>query len=323
MPNYISGNQRHIPFENHEHLVNFLCKNHTRTGSLWNKHIVTTAQSFIKKKKYTRLHPHFETISKKEPYLISRDVLREVKQKQRSKSYVGDGIISAMNTIGHTLLNFTGLPALKEYFESGREKKTMTEKDKLFAMALNDTYKNIDEREQSIHLGGETLKRIPSYDTDRYSVWQEDDGEYLISVHGTTLGTDLWSDTKILAGNTSVSESDLNDLLTTLDNQNITYDIAGHSLGTSLIHNALQEDEKHNVDEVFMFNPASSAFQSSDYLREEGNRTNYNYYINPSDVVSHGLYQQMSNETIKNNTVLGSYKFSPLAAHSMDQWMDD
>ena len=318
MPNYIRGVERKFPFENHTHLVNFLCKNN-REDENW-KHVANTAKQFIKKGRYAHLHNHFETITKKNPYLISRDVLREVRDQQNKKD-VGGGMIQAMNTIGHAILNLTGLPKLKEYLESGKEKKTMTQKDELFALALNNTYKTIGEREKSIHLGGQTLKRMPSYDTERYSVWQEDDGQFLVSVHGTTLGKDLWSDTKILAGDTSTNEPELNGLLDRLDEENKTYDLVGHSLGTSLIHNALKE-EKHNVDEVYMFNPASSAFQSTDYLKDEGNKKNYNYFINPSDIVSSGLYQQMSNDTIKNNTVLGSYKFSPLSAHSMSSWIN-
>ena len=74
-----------------------------------------------------------------------------------------------------------------------------------------------------------------------------------------------------------------------------------------------------NADSIYLFNPASSPFQNKDTLANRANDDRYTYFINPSDMVSDGLFQQMDWGKV-NNSYIGEFNFSPLTAHSMDQW---
>ena len=112
---------------------------------------------------------------------------------------------------------------------------------------------------------------------------------------------DLKDDAEILLGKTNVQDKAVNDLFKLLDEHNVHFDVAGHSLGTEFIMNGLQKDEY--VDKIMLFNPASSGLQDSKLLNERANNPKYSYFINGSDVVSHGIYQQMSNEKIKESVI--------------------
>ena len=54
-------------------------------------------------------------------------------------------------------------------------------------------------------------------------------------------------------------------------------------------------------------------------LSERANNNDYTYFISPSDLVSNGLFQQMSNESVNNNYI-SNYQFSPLSSHQLNQW---
>ena len=56
-----------------------------------------------------------------------------------------------------------------------------------------------------------------------------------------------------------------------------------------------------------------------EYLNKIANDPSYTYFVNPSDVVSQALFQNMNEETINNNYV-APYMYSELAAHSLSQW---
>ena len=104
----------------------------------------------------------------------------------------------------------------------------------------------------------------------------------------------------------------------TFEKENITFDIAGHSLATTFIQNL----DLTNADSIYLFNPASSPFQSNDVLSERANDPRYQYFINPSDLVSDALFENMNEESI-NNAYVSDFKFSPLTAHGLTQWYPD
>ena len=77
------------------------------------------------------------------------------------------------------------------------------------------------------------------------------------------------------------------------------------------------------MDDIFMFNPASSPFQDQGMLQEYGNDPGTIYFINQGDLVSNGLYQQIEPDTFNSQVTIGDYIYSPLGAHSLDQWFPD
>ena len=84
----------------------------------------------------------------------------------------------------------------------------------------------------------------------------------------------------------------------------------------------LPNDLLQQLDEIYLYNPASSPTQKNNYLKKVLSLDNAVWFVNPSDPVSSGLYNKMSNAFIQENVYLGDYKFSPLAAHSIGQWSD-
>ena len=185
----------------------------------------------------------------------------------------------------------------------------------MFAKALNETYKAVEERPDKVG----SLVRLKEYDNDRYSVWKEPNGQVLVTVHGTEGSniSDWIDDAKIMLGGDAHS-GDVRELFQRLDTEGLTYDVAAHSLGTQFVQNA----EKNNADKILLFNPASSPTQSGEYLNSLANDERYTYFINPSDVVSKALWQQMEDEKV-GESYISEARYSPLAAHSMSQWVDD
>lgn len=96
----------------------------------------------------------------------------------------------------------------------------------------------------------------------------------------------------------------------------LTYDVAAHSLGTDFVINGLQSDE--HVDGVYLFSPASSALQHTELLNERANDEKYTYFINPSDTISHPLWQEQTDETMEKSTYVGDYAWNPLTAHGLE-----
>jgi hypothetical protein len=59
-------------------------------------------------------------------------------------------------------------------------------------------------------------------------------------------------------------------------------------------------------------------------LTEEANDPRYTWFINQGDVVSRGLYQKMNRETLGSDRIhLGPYRWDPLHAHFLDQWVPE
>ena len=322
MPNYLRGKkgklQRNPSFANHENMAHALCRI-SKSHPEWQKHFVGTAQKWLDGKstpptKITK--KSLRAITTRHPYQLAGDVLLDLHHTKGELR--GGGIVEALHTIGSSVANITGVSKLKEILFGKADNKELSNEQKYFAKALDSTYKDIEERPLKVG----PLNRLPQFDNKRYSVWQEPNGQLLVTIHGTKMNVgDLWDDAKILSGSSTISDDSVKHLFQSLDKLNLTYDVAGHSLSTEFIVNGLEKDE--HVDKIMLFNPASSPFQNTDDLKEKANNDKYTYFINPSDVVSHGLYQQMSNETIKNNSYIGDYRWNPLNAHSLEQWYGD
>ena len=260
-------------------------------------------------------------ILRNSPQRLVGHVEREHRYHRRKpkNSKLGGGISEAVSTISHEAANLLGVPYLQDLIGKGPNRKPLTDKQQAFAAAIDDTYKPVGERKNKI--GGMT--RLTDYDSDRISVWRQDNGEKFIAVHGTAGMGDVKEDAKLLTGKETSVDPEVEALMDKLDAAGEDYDIGGHSLATSFIYNALPEHGSH-IDEIFLFNPASSPFQGEDYLKEHANEDQrITFFINEGDMVSSGLYQQMGQDTLDNRVHIGDYRWSPLAAHSLTQWYDE
>ena len=322
MPKYVIGNgefEKTPLFSNVHHMAHFL----TRTSiddDHWKRGFVNTANKYLNGELTPNVELRRDALKRvvtRHPYQLSGDILLDFIHQDEANTEKGSGIAEAINTIANTALNISGLPKLKEIIFGKAPHKEITDEQKLFARALKDTYKPEGERSRNIG----KLQRLSQYDTDRYSIWDEGNGQVLVTIHGTKINLpDLKSDAGILVGRTDIKDQSVTDLFKLLDSNDIHYDVAAHSLGTEFVINGLGKDD--NADKIMLFNPASSGLQDSSVLKERANNTKYDYLINPSDPISHGIYQQMSNDKVK-DSVISAYKWNPLTAHSMDQWVDE
>ena len=313
MPNYSKGKGRFVhkqfQFNDYRHMNHFLSRTH-HEDPVWVEHFKNKAAENPDGFKKRALRK----IATKRPSDLVNDVFAEFRQKQRGEA-VGGGIAESISFFAGAAADRLGYQHFKEFIGMAPEHREITNEDSLFAQALSDTYK--EEGERSATIGG--LKRLPQFDTPRYSVWEEPNGQLLVTVHGTELdNTDDWGhDAKIMIGET-VDSHGLQQLFKQLDGMGKTYDIAAHSLGTQFVVNA----EKANADKILLFNPASSPFQNSEYLEEQANNEDYTFFINPNDLVSKALWQKMEEEQV-NNSYIAHPTYSPLSAHSMGQWLPE
>ena len=320
MPRYKIGNGsfEHTPiFDNHHDMMLFLSrvdKNHPE----WQEYFVQKSKDYLSGKRVppTQISTHaLRKIIHKHPYQLVHDVIRE--SKIPTDELIGGGISEAIHTLAGGLANITGISYLKEKLSGKANHKTIPREMQYFAKALKNTYQSKEDRSKSIG----DLTRIPELDTSRYSVWMQPNKQLLVTVHGTKLDfEDISDDLSILGGDTSVESEELNKLLEQLDSLNVTYDIAAHSLATEFSNNSLTNNS--HVDNIYYFNPASSPFQNREILEERANDDKIQYFINPSDIISSGLYQKMNNATI-DRSFIGNYRWSPLSSHSLEQWYPD
>ena len=307
-------------FKNLGHMVHFLSKT-SRTEPRWQSVAVRSAQDFLDARatpKYTVKRDDLRQIIHLHPHQLGRELMHDFR-RSRKNNKVGAGIKEAIWSVINEGSHLLGVDALVEWVGSGPKHVPMTAKQETVASAVQQSYKSIDERKATVG----DMNRLSEYDTDRIAVWREANGQLLITVHGTKMtASDIADDLYITAGG-ETRDSELETLLGQLDSQGVSYDLAGHSLATQFIQNAVIDGHATGADDIFLFNPASSPLQDTNYLRTNANDDRYTYFINQGDLVSSGLYQQMNQDTMDNRVHMGPYRYDPLQAHYMDQWVPE
>lgn len=326
MPRYISSREGEFQgykkrsFVSPEHMIHFLSTAHDDDWAPFKK--IATEYATNKRTPPKRLNlRHVNTVASSKP----RDLVPHVIDEFNShvdpgrKSLLGGSISDVIHTIGHSVKHIFGLDKLSDMIFGGPEKKDRSHESEVAAYLVKQTYLDLKSRPM---VGVDGYNRLPKYDTDFYSVWEKPDGELLVTIRGTKDFTDIKADLKLLVGEKGGKLNSLDPLFDQLEKDfpGVKYDCAAHSLGTSYL---LKEFPEHrdNMDEVFLFNVASSPLQSKNELQHLGNQS-AQYYVNSGDLVSSGAYGNMDRETIDNNLYLGDYKYSPMAAHSVSQWYD-
>ena len=307
-------------FEGPAHMVHFLSR--TRDDDpMWQHVAVRTAKDFLDERRVPRYKIRRNDLRKirdHHPHVLGTEMMHEWR-RARDGRHKGAGLGEAIASVFSEGAHLLGVDALASWVGLGPKQNPMSTKEEEVAAALQQSYKAMEDRRGSVG----SLTRRPEYDTDRIAVWEEQNGHLLVTVHGTTLNwSDLKDDAGILAGQQARS-SELATLLEDLDNHGETYDLAGHSLATQFIQNVVRDGGARNADDMYLFNPASSPFQSVEYLKENANDDRYTYFINQGDLVSSGLYQQMNQDTMDNRVHMGPYRYDPLQSHYMAQWVSE
>ena len=312
-------------FKNPAHMVQFLSR--SREDDPHWVAMVRSARDFLDERKVPKYkikrndllkivhHPPHEVAG-----MLMHD-LRKAKQSKEKGAGIFSGIWNGISAITDEAAHLVGFDALKDAIGLGWDHIPLSNHEEEVAIALEQSYKNWGERSA---MAG-SMRRLPEYDTDDLCVWKQKDGELLVTVRGTKMNaSDLGNDAQIFAGG-EVRSTELQTLLQYLDWTGEHYSLAGHSLGTQFIQNAIKDDEGgQNVDQIYLFNPASSTFQSTSYLKEQANDKRYTWFINQGDLVSKALWQQMNNETLGSDRIhIAPYTWDPLSSHMVGQWVVD
>ena len=325
MPRYLSSRDgefqryKRRSFATPDHLIHFLSSTTDDSWAPFKK--IATEYATNKRTPPRRLKlSHVRQVATSHP----RDLVSHVVEEFNShidperESLLGGGISDTLHTIGHEVGHLFGLDKLSDLIFGGPDVKERSRESEVAAYLVKQTYQPVNKRPL---VGVDGWKRLSTYDTDFYSVWEKPDGELLVTIRGTKLNNeDIKADLKLMVGADGGKLDSLDPLFDKLEKDfpGVKYDVAAHSLGT---HYLIQEFAEHrdNMDDVFLFNIASSPMQDKATLQAIAN-LDANYYINSGDLVSSGAYQNMNRETLDNNLYLGDYAWSPLAAHSLTQW---
>jgi hypothetical protein len=213
-----------------------------------------------------------------------------------------------------------GIPQLHDAIFGSPKPKAQSLDSEFMAYLVDQAYLPIDKRPDTVL---KRFERMPQYDTSHCAVWNDvTTGEMTVAVRGTTMNwADISSDLAILAGSMKTESAELDNVLDLLEQEypNSKFNIAAHSLGTMIVANE-QGEHGGNFNNVYLFNPASSAAQPDKYEAEMANIPGVQYFINHGDLVSANLVQFMKPETLESQVTVGDYQWSPVSAHSLTNW---
>mgnify|MGYP006088207441 CR=1 FL=1 len=198
---------------------------------------------------------------------------------------------------------------------------SISDHTRLVASAITQSYV-LDESQRADYVGD--LIRDQDLSSEFIDVWTDtkrDPPYTLITVRGSATAQDfLVDDTQILAtGNIHDNRisGELGTILAKYGDSNV--EIAGHSLGTTLIAKALSENGlADKIDTIDFFNPASTPLTDS-IVSEFGQDEKAHFFMNMSDFVGWGA---MMDDTPVNLT-MNNPKLNPADAHSISQWVDN
>ena len=192
----------------------------------------------------------------------------------------------------------------------------INEVDEQYARLVDQAYKEQSERPDRF----EHWTRAPEFDSDYITVFDNQDGHRFVAVRGTKMNTrDLGEDAKIgFSGRPDnlVGEELKRVLDHTEPGRHV--DVGGHSLGTSLILTAYDQDDdlQNRVHETYLYNPAVSPLTDKNVTQQYEGDDRVRYFIDLLDPVSVG---DLGSKGPKNVVYRTSYR-NPLHSHQLIQW---
>ena len=277
-------------------------------------------------KDYENLRGHARRLAEKDvPSYVSKAALNLLQDADRGKMmkavhshenhWFTDGLAWLLDKvprgIGFDWLRGLGEAGLKPF--RGDE---LTEVDAQYARLVNEAYKDPAERDARF----EHWEHQKEFDGNYVTVYDNEDGHRFVAVRGTKmnlkdLGQDLAIGVQGRPQNLIGAE-----LKHVLDNTEPgrTVDVGGHSLGTSLILTAFDNDDslQNRVHQTYLYNPAISPFTNKNVTQNYEGDERVRYFIDLLDPVSIGDIGEMGPTNVVYRT---SYK-NPLKAHQLEQW---
>ena len=280
---------------------------------------------------YEKLRRHARRLSETAPSYVSQgavDLLSNADRvsmiqaaHEKDNHWLTDGLAWMLDKIPGK--DFLWLPKLGQAALKPFRGDSMNEVDEQYARLIGQGYKDNEDRVDDF----EHWQRQAEFDTDYLTVWDNEDGHRFVSVRGTKANTrDLGEDAWIgVAGRPRNLVGE--DLKRVLDNtkpgQHV--DVGGHSLGTSLILTAYDNDEnlQDRVHNTHLYNPAYSPLPTArnvtaDFEHDERVR----YFIDLTDPVSVGGLGSKGPKNVVYRNNFGAIG-NPLSSHYLTQWGGD
>jgi len=224
--------------------------------------------------------------------------------------------------------------ALEQYALKIFKGENMSEEDEQYARILSAGYKHVGRREPEA-LG---WRRVPKWDSEYVSVWDNPDGHRYIAIRGTDFGRmqDVVHDVNIARSGTTVDMVGgyLQGILDDTEPSRVV-DVGAHSLGTVLVLEAYKNrpDLQNRVHMTRLYNPAYNpqllaASQMPSVSKEFEQDPRVRYFINLGDVVSMGGFGTAGPKNVVYRTPLGNdMRFrttgggaDPYHLHVLRQW---
>ena len=224
--------------------------------------------------------------------------------------------------------------ALEQYALKVFKGENMSEEDEQYARILSAGYKHVGRRQPEA-LG---WRRVPKWDSEYVSVWDNPDGHRYIAIRGTDFGRmqDVEHDVNIARSGTTVDMvgSYLQGILDDTEPSRIV-DVGAHSLGTVLVLQAYKNrpDLQNRVHMTRLYNPAYNpqllaASQVPSVSKDFESDPRVRYFINLGDVVSMGGWGTGGPKNVVYRTPLGNNMkwrstgggVDPYHLHVLRQW---
>lgn len=231
----------------------------------------------------------------------------------------GGGLWEGAYSLFNGLWNASGIgPQFQKWFgyDYDAEENLPTDLDRQYAQIVSQSYTSMDDRRDDI---GDWHRDV-SMDTDRYTVWvDEDDHAIHVGIRGTKaeLG-DLKSDLHIAYNNTSGNVDDLVEYLQEVAEKypDWTLDATAHSLGGSeLLEAGVNNDLGY--DRFNLLNPGMNPFWGLNNAQSAIDDDRFHWYLNTGDMISNGFASMVNDDT---HVTWAKPESSPLHNHSVSQW---
>ena len=192
----------------------------------------------------------------------------------------------------------------------------LTEVDEQYARLVNEAYKKSEERDARF----EHWNHQKEFDSNYVTVYDNDDGDRFIAVRGTKMNVQDLAEDAIIGFEGRPQNLIGDELKRVLDHTEPgrTVDIGGHSLGTSLILTAFDNDDtlQNRVHQTYLYNPAMSPIAQENVTQDYESDDRVRYFIDLLDPVSVG---GIGSKGPKNVVYRTSYH-NPLESHKLTQW---
>ena len=257
-------------------------------------------------------------IANSTPYSLISKIGREHQEASdfRSETHLGGGIHHGVKTLFKTIWNMLGGNAISRLFKKNKKHRKLSKDQIEGAKLVSGSYK----KDRPDKIDGWT--RLDDYDSEYGSFWESGD-DYFLSVRGTKMHfKDLWKDGKIIFGSETQHNEKLEASIDRFikEHPDVKFSVGAHSLGSELAMNYLNDIGFENVDEIYLYNPASSPAQGTSHVKENIDNDKVSLFLNSNDPVSNFYSQNIDHE---DNVFWGEFKMSPLNAHSLSQWYGD